>query len=173
MVIADRFPRFQSLPVIERIWSEQTEASDIAEGDAGLAFMPDDVWSQGKCGLKILQYFAAAKPVVANPVGIHREMVIPGANGWLAELRDDWTGVINRLRSDKSERIAMGLAGRELATRAFSVQTWANRWVEAVTGRARRTSQTESRPSRSRDQPARVAVGNPAPSTPLRHGGVA
>ena len=42
---------------------------ELAAGDVGISWVPDDLWSRGKCGLKVLQYQAAGLPVVANPVG--------------------------------------------------------------------------------------------------------
>ncbi len=69
-VICDRFPEAFPIPVIPVSWNEQTEAREIAAGHIGVSWLPDDLWSRGKCGLKVLQYQAAGLPVVANPVGL-------------------------------------------------------------------------------------------------------
>jgi glycosyltransferase involved in cell wall biosynthesis len=58
-------------------WKQETETTEISEADIGIAWMPDDDWSRGKCGLKVVQYLAAGLPVVANRVGVHEEMVLP------------------------------------------------------------------------------------------------
>ena len=73
-------------------WNEQTEAREIAAGHIGVSWIPDDLWSRGKCGLKILQYQAAGLPVVANPVGAHCEMIRDGETGFLATTPDEWAG---------------------------------------------------------------------------------
>ena len=73
------------MKVVFRPWSRETETAELAEGDIGIAYMPDDSWSLGKCGLKVLQYMAAGLPVVANPVGVHREMIVHGETGFLAD----------------------------------------------------------------------------------------
>jgi glycosyltransferase involved in cell wall biosynthesis len=74
-VICDRFPDSFPIPVIPIAWNEQTEAREIAAGHVGVSWIPDDLWSRGKCGLKVLQYQAAGLPVIANPVGSHCEMI--------------------------------------------------------------------------------------------------
>ncbi len=77
-LVCDRFLRLRSLPVDECPWSEAGEAEALAAADIGIAWVPDDLWSRGKCGLKVLQYMAAGLPVVANPVGVQAEMVCHG-----------------------------------------------------------------------------------------------
>ena len=78
----------------------ETEAAELAEGDIGVAWMPDDSWSLGKCGLKVLQYMAAGLPVVANPVGIHREMIVHGETGFIASTPQQWAEAVARLAAD-------------------------------------------------------------------------
>ena len=88
--------QLQHLPVRSCPWSESSEAAAIATADIGIAWVPDDLWSRGKCGLKILQYMAAGLPVVANPVGVQAEMVQHGETGFLAETSDQWHEAISR-----------------------------------------------------------------------------
>jgi hypothetical protein len=131
-LICDRFLELENLSVIRRPWSEATEARDLASADIGISWVPDDPWSRGKCGLKVLQYMAAGLPVVANPVGVQAEMVRHGETGLLATTAAEWSAAVGRLAHDPSLRIRMGQAGRARVEREFSVAVGAARWVEML-----------------------------------------
>src|SRR5262249_60525366 len=124
-LILGQFWLFRNLPVDPRPCSERTEAAEIAAADIGISHLPDDDWSRGKCGLKVLQYMAAGLPVVANPVGVQAEMVQHGVNGFLADTPEQWCDAINALAADHGLRERMGRAGRLRVETEFSVATGA------------------------------------------------
>lgn len=132
-VICDAFPRFESLPVVPIPWSEAWEGRDLAAGQIGISWLPDDPWSRGKCGLKVIQYQAARLPVVANPVGVQAEMIEPGATGFLPAGDDEWIEAIRSLAGDEPRRRAMGQLARRRVESGFSVTAWAEAFVTAVT----------------------------------------
>ncbi len=113
-VVCDRFPDLGRMPVVPIPWSEANEADDLAAGDVGVSWIPDDVWSRGKCGLKVLQYQAAGLPVLANPVGVHPAMIQPGRNGWLPATSAEWLECIRNLQQDLELRRRLGRASRPL-----------------------------------------------------------
>lgn len=131
-IICDRFPQFRDLPVIECPWSEEDEARELATADIGVSWLPDDGWSRGKCGLKVLQYMAAGLPVVANPVGVQAHMVTHGVTGFHATTADEWTAAFSRLMCDPDLRRRMGEAGRRRIEREYSVEIGAARWIDLL-----------------------------------------
>ncbi len=131
-VIADRFPEFQHLPVLPCHWSQKDEAEDLASVDIGVSWLPDDDWSRGKCGLKILQYMAAGLPVIANRVGLQQEMVEQGETGFLAETPAQWIEAVKRLAGDPALRRRMGCAGRSRLERDYSVAAGAACWLKVL-----------------------------------------
>jgi glycosyltransferase involved in cell wall biosynthesis len=122
-VICDRFPRFQHLRVEDCPWSAGRERDELRSSDIGLSWMPDDRWSAGKCGLKVLQYMAAGLPVIANPVGIHRE-IIDEPFGFLPHSAQEWLDSVSRLSRDASLRQQMGRAGRKVIESRFAPDRW-------------------------------------------------
>jgi glycosyltransferase involved in cell wall biosynthesis len=133
-VVCDRFPDFQGIEVVPVPWTEASEAAELARGDVGVSWLPDDVWSRGKCGLKVLQYQAAGLPTIANPVGAHAEMIEPGATGFLASTPDEWIDAVRAARADPDLRARMGRAARSRIESHYSIAAWAPTFVAAATG---------------------------------------
>ena len=131
-LICDRFIGVPGLPVDATVWNEATEPAEIAAADVGIGWVPDDPWSRGKCGLKILQYQAAGLPVVANPVGVQGEFVRDGVTGTLATTTEDWVHAVRRLADDAALRTRLGGAARREVEARYSVEAGAARWVAAL-----------------------------------------
>lgn len=121
-VICDEFPAFEHIEVERAHWSIARETDHLRESDIGISWLADDHWSRGKCGLKVLQYMAAGLPVVASPVGVHREIV--GRHGFLPASPTDWIATIRRLAQDPLLRDELGREGRRRLERDFHIDTW-------------------------------------------------
>lgn len=132
-VICDRSLTLDHLPTEFRAWRESTEAAELADADIGISWLPPDEWSEGKCGLKVLQYMAAGLPVVANAVGMQKKLVRPGVTGFLAETPAEWEAAVRLLASDPDLRRRMGLAGRRLVAAEYHVSHGSAAW-ESVLG---------------------------------------
>ena len=93
------------------------EAREIAAAQIGVSWLPDDLWSRGKCGLKILQYQATGLPVIANPVGSHCEMIKTGETGFLPTSADEWVAALAELAESHRMRQKMGQLARSASSR--------------------------------------------------------
>ncbi len=111
----------EDVPLTVRPWTEAGEVADIGSFDVGIMPLPDAPWERGKCGYKLLQYFACGVPAVASPVGINRTIVEEGVNGFLPSGPDEWSRSLEVLRDNEQERQAMGTAGRERVERQYSI----------------------------------------------------
>lgn len=131
-LICDRFAEFPGLPVERCVWDEAIEASEIAAADVGIGWVPDDPWSRGKCGLKVLQYQAAGLPVVANPVGVQADFARNGATGFLANTAEEWVNAIRTLAADAELRRRLGIAARRQVEARYSVEAGARLWAESL-----------------------------------------
>jgi glycosyltransferase involved in cell wall biosynthesis len=123
-------------------WEEQGEPEEIADCHVGIMPLPEDIYMAGKCGLKALQFMAVGRPVVISPVGMNKELIHGGENGFLATSEDEWVGCLSRLAESPELRKRMGLAGRRLVEKGYSAPDAAALFSDAVRcatrGRARR-----------------------------------
>jgi glycosyltransferase involved in cell wall biosynthesis len=141
-LICDRMPESFPIPLVPVAWSRETEAYELAASHIGVSFLPDDLWSRGKCGLKVLQYQAAGLPVVANPVGAHCEMVRSGETGMLATTPDEWSSALQELARDARLRQQMGYSARQSVESNYSVAAWADTFVSSTTGTLRKSNRS-------------------------------
>jgi glycosyltransferase involved in cell wall biosynthesis len=131
-IISNRSLSLTHLPVRFCPWSKATETQELAHADIGISWLPPDTWSQGKCGLKVLQYMAAGLPVVANPVGVQGRLVRHGETGYLVESLADWQTALQRLSADPDLRRRMGARGRRLVEQEFNLTQGAATWLEIL-----------------------------------------
>ncbi len=122
------------LPVEVGLWSEETEVLSIQGFDVGIMPLVDDPWERGKCGYKLIQYMACGFPVVASPVGVNKQIVEHGGNGYLVKGLHEWEKAIRRLLGDKKLRRRMGLKGRERVEAWYSLEVQAPRLEELMRG---------------------------------------
>lgn len=123
-----------------RTWSEAREAADIGDFDVGVMPLEDSPWERGKCGYKLVQYMACAKPVGASPVGVNVELARPGETGFLASTPEEWVRGLASLRDDAAVRQRMGQRGRTLVEASYSLQATAPRLAATLTHAARGAS---------------------------------
>jgi glycosyltransferase involved in cell wall biosynthesis len=123
LIIADKRPDLALQRMIFLPWQLSSEASDLARIDIGIMPLPDDEWSKGKCGFKALQYMAMEIATIASPVGVNREIINHGNNGYLASTPIQWRELIHRLITDEQLRIQIGIQGRKTVIDRYSVNS--------------------------------------------------
>lgn len=142
-VIADVRPAFKELDAgrVEFVrWGEEVERVALRSLTVGIMPLEDSVWARGKCSFKMLTYMASGVPVVASPVGMNAEVLGLGEIGFGAATSDEWIEALDILLSDAEKARAMGMRGRELAVRYFSVEALAPRLARELFAVAGRTN---------------------------------
>jgi glycosyltransferase involved in cell wall biosynthesis len=126
--------------VVAQPWRAATEVADLQEFDIGIMPLPDDPWVSRRTHLKVRQYMGLGVPCVVSPLGVNRELIDDGRNGFLAVTEDEWVDKLTRLLDDAALRARLGAAGRQTIEERYSAALWAPRVLEilraAAAGRA-------------------------------------
>jgi glycosyltransferase involved in cell wall biosynthesis len=113
-------------------WTLDQEIRLFNTCDIGVYPLDDDEWSKGKCGFKAIEFMACGVPVVAAAVGVNREIIEDGVNGFLASSPDEWVEKLGRLLSDPALRARFAEAGRRTVEARYSLQVNAPRMADIL-----------------------------------------
>ena len=112
----------------------------VASSHIGIAPMPDDPWTQGKCGFKVIQYMAAGLPVISSNSGANKDIVAPNQTGILVDTPNgspaQWLSAISTLSNNPALREQYGQFARARALSHYDLnaagQDMVNRLNELV-----------------------------------------
>jgi glycosyltransferase involved in cell wall biosynthesis len=130
----------EGVTVAPQAWRADSEVADLQRFDIGIMPLPDDPWVSRRTHLKVRQYMGLGIPCVVSPLGVNRELIEDGVNGFLATTREEWVDKLGRLIDDPALRARIGAAGRRTIETRYSAALWAPRVAEilraAAAGRA-------------------------------------
>lgn len=123
VLIADKKPElplrdWQFVP-----WNKDSEIEDLLRLDIGVMPLKPDAWSEGKCGFKLIQYLALGIPAVADPIGVNKDIIEPGKNGYLCQNEAEWEAALEKLILDATLRQQLGLQGKHKMDHQYSIQS--------------------------------------------------
>jgi glycosyltransferase involved in cell wall biosynthesis len=131
-IVADRSLNTDAQNVVFEKWTAEKEKSLLLGFDIGVMPLRDDVWSRGKCGLKLIQYMASGLPSITHPIGAAQEIITDGVNGMLRSDMDGWRDAIVNLSRDVAVRSRMGRAARDVVEERYSLKVWGPKVREII-----------------------------------------
>jgi glycosyltransferase involved in cell wall biosynthesis len=131
-IVSNDFFDSSFIPVIKKPWRLEDENQDLISFDIGLMPLQDDLWSKGKCGLKIIQYLSVGVPVVCTPVGINGDIVKDGRNGFWATSPVEWVDRLTTLIGDPALRLKMGREGIETVEQGYSLSVTSEKFFQVL-----------------------------------------
>lgn len=122
LVISNEDPDFNLKNFRFVKWKKSSEIEDLNKIDIGLMPLEDNVWTQGKCAFKILQYMALGKACVASSVGANNDVIRDGENGLFSHSNADWFEKIESLILNKDQRQKLGSEAAKTVREKYSVE---------------------------------------------------
>lgn len=123
LVIADKSPNLYLKDWKFVRWNEATEVEDLLHMDIGIMPLRADAWSEGKCGFKLIQYLSCGIPAIADPIGVNKDIVEDGRNGFLCQTCEEWEKKLRFLLTNWEQRKEFGSNGRKKIVNAYSIQS--------------------------------------------------
>lgn len=111
-------------------WTMKDELKELSEINIGLMPLPNDEWTNGKCGLKGLQYMALKIPTLMSAVGVNTEIIEDGENGFLIHSMEEWVEKASLLIESPDLRQRMGEKGRATVEQSYSVASQKDRYLK-------------------------------------------
>jgi len=113
-------------------WDKITEATYISSFDIGIMPLPDNDYTKGKGGFKILEYMAAGLPSVISPVGVNAHIIKNYTNGFFAKNDQEWIDSLTILIEDASLRKKMGDNARAFVLEHYDYDIWVDAFISTV-----------------------------------------
>lgn len=121
-VHSDREPSLPDIPFVWHRWTAENEVEVISNFDIGIMPLPDDEWSLGKCSMKALLYMSLGIPTICSDVGMNREVIQNGENGFLASTEEEWFEHLENLIDNDDLRTKLGKAARATVVEKYSMK---------------------------------------------------
>lgn len=129
-VISNQAPEFE-LKSLEYVpWNKETEIEDLAQIQIGIMPLVEDIWSEGKCGFKGLQYMALGMATILSPVGVNKTIIRENENGFLVDRASEWEEKLILLLENQSLRIKLGENGRKTVEKDYSVEGNKTKYIQ-------------------------------------------
>lgn len=121
LIGAERY-KLNGVKITNIDWSFEKEVEELQSFDIGVMPMPNNEWTKGKLGCKMLQYMSVGVATVVSYTETNAEAIENGVNGFLANSEKDWIEKLSLLIENYDLRRSIGMAGRQTVEEKFSVE---------------------------------------------------
>lgn len=132
LIVCDREPEIRTKNLYFLKWEKDKEKKQLLSFDLGIMPQRDDLWSKGKCGLKLIQYMASSLPSISHPYGVSNEIIENNVSGFLREKVEDWIEVIETLRKDRKLALKIGRNARKVVEEKYSILVWGEKVADIL-----------------------------------------
>ena len=132
LVISNKKPNYQLKSLRYLDWKLETEIQDLSQIQVGLMPLVHDMWAEGKCGFKALQYMALGMACIVSPVGVNTTIVQDGINGKIADTDQEWENVLREFLHQTELRKSLGEKAKVSIEQNWSVNAWKEEYLTLI-----------------------------------------
>ena len=127
--ISLKINKLKYLQISSEIWNRKVAERAILLSHIGLMPIPNNKFSLGKGGFKLIQYMSTGIPVIASNIGFNKE-IVDSCCGFLVE--EQWTDSIVKLSLDFDLWKSMGEMALKKYNEKFNYKHNANIWKKII-----------------------------------------
>ena len=128
-IISNKKPTYELRSLRYMDWKLETEIEDLSKIQIGLMPLVYDMWSEGKCGFKALQYMALGMACVVSPVGVNTTIVEHRKNGFVSDTEEEWENALRELLTHPELRKELGEQAKISIEEKWSVEAWKEQYA--------------------------------------------
>ena len=132
VVISDVEPQLDFPDVNYIPWNKITEIADLLRFHIGLMPIPNKEWTEGKCGLKIIQYQSLGIVPIASPFGVNKELIGNNERGLLVNDLNDWKNKLDFLLRNEGIRTSYAAKCRPFILEHYSIQSQRDKFLHLL-----------------------------------------
>jgi glycosyltransferase involved in cell wall biosynthesis len=110
-------------------WQEGKDYELLRDIKIGIMPLKNEDYEKGKCGFKLVQYMASAKPFLASPLEANLKIDKNNQN-LFAETNAEWMEALETVYKNYDEFYEIGLNNRLIAEQFYSIQSNAKIYVD-------------------------------------------
>jgi len=113
-------------------WTLENEPAIYDSLDIGLMPLPDDIWSKGKGGYKLMLYMAMGKIALASAVGINCVIAEDGINSFLVKPGESWYRKVKYVLDNYDKIYFIADNARNKINSEYSLEKIAPKYLKAI-----------------------------------------
>lgn len=113
-------------------WVEGKDYNLLKDIHVGIMPLINEDFEKGKCGFKLIQYMASAKPFIATPLETNLK-IDKNHQNLFAESDEDWFFALEQVYNNYAQYKEIGLNNRLIAEQYYSIQSNAKLYIDVFT----------------------------------------
>ena len=131
-VISNHKPELDLKSFVYVPWSKEDEIEQLSKIQIGVMPLVDNVWIQGKCGFKALQYMSLGAAAVVENIGANPDIFTYGTNGMLCSTEQEWYEKLETLLTNSQLREQLGKAGMKTVENSYSANAQLSNYLDLL-----------------------------------------
>jgi glycosyltransferase involved in cell wall biosynthesis len=109
-------------------WAMNQDNALLQPITVGIMPLPDEPFTRGKCGFKLIQYMAAGKPFIATPLEANVK-IDRNRENLFARSAQDWYNALKQVADDRAHYAAVGRRNRQIVVDYYSITANASVYI--------------------------------------------